>query len=95
MPKDNTTSVIVRLPPTKFWVTQIEKCKIHKCEQEIHRLRTNPDTRLAHPAECRANPEGKLILHPETKIRILKELEKRIKGIERPPTINPTRFNRT
>ncbi len=93
--ENNTSSIIVRLPPTKFWEKHILKCQQHKCEQEVHRLRTNPDTRLAHPAECRGNPEGKMILHPETKARILKDLEKKLKGIERPPTVMPTRFNRS
>jgi len=92
---DKTGSIIVRLPSTKFWPTLILKNQEHKCMQEVHRLRTNPDTRLAHPAECRGNPEGRNQLHPETKIRILKEIEGRIKGIERPPTVMPTRFNRS
>ncbi len=92
---DKTSSVIVRLPPTKFWDTQILKNQEHKCEQEIHRLRTNPDTRMQHPAECRGNPEGKNSLHPETKKRILDDLAKKLKGIERPPVNNPTRFNRS
>jgi len=65
------------------------------CEQEVHRLRTNPDTRKNFPAECRGNPEGRNILHPETRIRILHDLEKKLKGIERPPTVMPTRFNRS
>ncbi len=81
----------------KFWAKQIHLCE----EKKLYRARvqslTNPDYKIAHPAECRGNPEGKLQreCHPEAKIRILKELKKKIESSTPPTVKRPERFNRT
>ncbi len=79
-----------------FWAKQIHICEEKHLQKSIHQRRTNPDYKVAHPAECRGNSEGKgLTVHPEAKIRILKELANKIKSVNPPPVNRPPRWNRS
>ncbi len=89
-----TDEAILRRP--SFWAKQIHICESKKLVKSVHQRRTNPDYKIAHPAECRGNSEGKgLQVHPEAKIRILKELATKIKSANPPKVDRPSRFNRT
>ncbi len=89
-----TDEAILRRP--SFWAKQIHICEQKKLVRSIHQRRCNPDYKIAHPAECRGNSEGKgLQVHPEAKIRILKEVATKIKSVNPPPVNRPARYNRT
>ncbi len=94
---DKTSSeTLVRLPAPKFWEKQVHICEEKHLVKSIHQARCNPDYKIKHPAECRHIPEGKgLTVHPEAKVRILKELAKKIQSINPPPVIRPNRYNRS
>ncbi len=93
---DKTSSVIGRLPAPKFWEKQVHICEEKHLIKSIHQARCNPDYKIKHPAECRHMPEGNgLTVHPEAKIRILKELANKIKSVTPPAVLRPNRWNRS
>ncbi len=92
---DKSSSVIGRLPAPKFWEKQVHICEEKMLIKSVHQARTNPDYKVKHPAECRDIPKGSLTVHPEAKIRILKELANRIKSVTPPPVNRPNRYNRS
>lgn len=90
------SEIIGRLPAPKYWPQQVHICEQKKLIRSIHQARCNPDYQIAHPAECRHMPEGKgLTVHPEAKLRILKEIANKIKSVNRPLTNMPPRYNRS
>lgn len=93
---DTTSAIIGRLPAPKFWEKQIHICEEKYLMKSVHQARTNPDYKIKHPAECKNIPKGSLTVHPEAKVRILKELDTKRKAIQRPPpSIVPNRYNRS
>ncbi len=92
---DNTSSVIGRLPAPKFWEKQVHICEEKHLIKSIHQARCNPDYKIKHPAECRNIPKGSLTVHPEAKVRILKELANKIKSVTPPAVLRPNRWNRS
>ncbi len=94
---DKTSSDDSHLTRPKFWEKQVHICEEKHLNKAIQQARANPDYKIKHPAECRGNPEGKTLTqcHPEAKIRILKELANKIKSVNPPPVIRPSRYNRS
>jgi len=87
------TETTGRLPLQSFWAKQVHICEEKHLFKSIIQARTNPDYKINHPAECK-NLAG-FTVHPEAKVRILKELAKKIKSITPPPVIRPNRYNRS
>ncbi len=90
-----TESALISRP--LFWAKQIHICEEKHLEKSIHQARCNPDYKIAHPAECRNMPKGGGLhnVHPEAKVRILKELANKIKSVNPPKVKRPERWNRS
>jgi len=74
-----------------FWHKYEHKHLEKLLYRTIH-LRNNVDYRIRYPNECRNVENGKL--HPEAKIRILKEHKHQLEKSMVPTTERPTRLNR-
>ncbi len=74
-----------------FWHNYEHKHLEKMLYRSIH-LRNNVDYRIRYPNECRNVEIGKL--HPDAKIRILKEHQHQLEHAKVPTTIRPQRFNR-
>ncbi len=93
---DTTVTDEAKLRRPSFWAKQIHICEEKQLIRSIHQRRCNPDFKTAHPAECRGNSEGDgLTVHPESKIRIIKEIQTKIKNANPPPVPHIPRFNRS
>ncbi len=79
-----------------FWEKQITKAQVIVCSRTIHQSRTNPDYIMKHPAECRGNPEKKILSHPhpEAKKRVLHELKLKTSNSFMPATQHFARMNK-
>ncbi len=79
------------------WPKAIHRALEKKKHRAIHLARTNPDYKIAHPNECRDNPENKILLccHPEAEKRITEEHIKMIKLSVVPTVERPKRLNRS
>ncbi len=75
-----------------FWHKYEHKHLDKLLYRSIH-LRNNSDYRIRFPNECRNIEIGKV--HPEAKIRILKEHQHQLERAMVPTTERPERFNRT
>ncbi len=91
---DTTVAESALISRPLFWAKQIHICEEKHLQKSIHQRRCNPDYKIAHPAECRGNPEGSHRIHPEAKVRILKELSTKIKSANPPPVPHIARYNR-
>ncbi len=81
---------------TSFWEKQ--KALAKQLDRAIHLARTNIDYQVAHPNECRDNPDHKILAkcHPEAEKRITKKVLKIQHLSIRPhPKFVQSRFNRT
>ncbi len=74
-----------------FWHKYEHKHLAKQLYRSIH-LRLNSDYRIRYPNECRNIEIGKI--HPEAKIRILKEHQHQLERSKVPATVRPERFNR-
>ncbi len=90
------TEITGRLPLQSFWAKQVHICEEKHLMKSVHQARCNPDYKIKHPSECRNMPQGKgLTVHPEARIRILKELANKIKSVTPPAVLRPNRWNRS
>ncbi len=83
--------------PTGFtWEKMQHRAYQKKLYRAIHEARTNPDYQLAHPSECRTNPESKVLshCHPEAEKRIKRQHSITIRKATVPTVIRPPRLNR-
>ncbi len=78
------------------WEMATKRALQHQLTRAIHLARTNSDYRIAHPSECRANPENEIQqhCHPEAKLRIIKIHLKTLEHSQVPAVIRPKRMNR-
>ncbi len=87
----------VKIIPRGFtWKKACQRALDKKRYRAIQLARCNPDYKIAHPNECRDNPENKILLHchPEAEKRIIEEHEKMLKLAIVPPVERPQRLNK-
>jgi len=74
-----------------FWHIYEHKFQAKQLYRSIH-LRNNSDYRLRYPNECRNVKTGEI--HPEARLRILKECSVKLQRAKVPEVARPARFNR-
>ncbi len=76
------------------WKWAKERAIIKQLERSIHLTRCNPDYQIAHPQECRDNPDNENICHPEAKRRITKDMLHKQQRAIVPPVERPKRLSK-
>ncbi len=87
---------VMHTPSGFTWPKQRKKALLKAKYRAIHLARTNPDYQIAHPSECRENPENKILpcCHPEAEKRIDKKYETIFRAAQVPTVDRPKRLNR-
>ncbi len=78
------------------WTKAIDRHYETELIRAIHEARTNPDYQIAHPNECKNNPDRKILkeCHPDAILRIKHECEVRRRNVLPPNVERPARLNR-
>jgi len=74
-----------------FWHLYEHKYQAKQLYRSIH-LRNNSDYRIRYPNECRNVKTGEI--HPDARLRILKECAVKLERAKVPEVARPARFNR-
>ncbi len=76
------------------WKKACDRALKKQYYRSIQLARTNSDYQVKYPNECRDNPDGKNICHPEAKKRLLEAHEKILRLSIVPSVERPKRMNR-